>query len=463
MSRQTKKAKPHNKMLDKFIKVFLLAFSVLIIVTGIGVGIYILLGMSSGKDASNDNGDSTSNGNNTTTQDSQTSPEDKLKKITTFAIFGLDKEGYRTDVVMLLFFNKETKKINIISVPRDTMISIPDDMYQSISARRSDVPKTIKVNEIPAYVDSDERNESSAKILEGMFGCDIDYYMTLNLEEFKNIVDVVGPIEVNIPFDMVYSDPTQNLYINLKKGVQELHGAQAEELIRYRKGYGNGDLGRIDMQHEFMKAFLEKLLTVQNKMNIVNIAASVMLNLDTNFKNAIDYVDYIDDISADNVQIDMLPGEAESLDRSYYIYDYDATKQLLNSIFNDTTDSADTDATGTDTTDTIEPVNPETVIDIKTLTISVQNGTTFSGFASGEKAILENDGYKVSEATDYSEDIRTGKEPTIKTTKLMVPTQAVGDELKTYFNNPVIEVDKSLLDQENQVIIILGENDHEQD
>lgn len=433
-----------NSLVNKFLKVFILAFTAMVLIVAIGTGIYIL---AQNKDKTNGTGD-TSIGNDkggSASGDPKDSETKELKKITTFAIFGTDKEGYRTDVVMLLFFNKDTKKINIISIPRDTMVTIPDDMYQSILENRSGVAQTIKINEIPAYVEKDERNDASVELLENMLGYDIDYYMSVNLKGFKSIVDLIGPIEVDIPFDMVYSDEAQDFHINLEAGVQSINGAQAEELIRYRKGYANGDLGRIDMQHEFMKAFLNKLLTVENKMNIVNIAAAVLVNLTSNFDDAIDYVGYIDDISTENITIDVLPGESEMLERSYFVYDYEATKQLLNSIVTDSTDGSLTD-------NDLEPVDPETLIDTKTLSISVQNGAGIAGIAGKTKGMLEEKGYTVSEATNYTQS-------DVKTTQLMVPSQAVGDELAALFNEPIVQIDGTLLDQDNQIIIILGESD----
>lgn len=435
--------KKRNKLLNKYLKVFILAFTAMVFIVGIGTGIYILVANS---DDSKDKGFFGRDKDPANKEDKDNKSGTKeLKKITTFAIFGTDKEGFRTDVVMLLFFNKDTKKINIISVPRDTMITIPDDMYQSILENRSNVSQTIKINEIPAYVEKDERNESSVKILESMLGYDIDYYMNLNLEGFKSIVDLVGPIEVDIPFDMVYSDPAQDLYINLKAGTQLIDGAQAEQLIRYRKGYSNGDLGRIDMQHEFMKAFLNKLLTVENKMNIINIAAAVMVNLDTDFNDAIDYVSYIDDISSEGITIDVLPGEAQTLDRSYYIYDYDATKLLLNSIVTASSD-------GSLGENNLEPVDPETLIDPKTLAISVQNGAGIAGFATSIKAQLEGEGFTVAEATNYTQS-------DVKTTQIIAPSHAVGDAIAVFFKDPIIQVDETMMDKDIQTVIILGESD----
>ncbi|PKM95104.1 MAG: hypothetical protein CVU84_07220 [Firmicutes bacterium HGW-Firmicutes-1] len=419
-----KKKKSKNRLLSKFLKVFVLAFIMLTIVVLIGTGVSLLvknLGKTDpkvGKDA------------------------EELKKITTFAVFGLDKDKFRTDVVMLLFFNNETKKIDIVSIPRDTMVTIPDDMYEDIQERRSGVNQTIKINEIPAYYEPEDRNDASVKIIEETLDIDIDYYMTLNLDGFTKIVDIVGPIEVDIPFDMNYSDPFQDLYINLDAGVQYIDGDQAEQLIRYRKGYANGDLGRIETQHKFMKSFIEQLLVVENKMNIVNIAKSVLVYVETDFVTAIDYVNYIDDISAENISIETIPGDTKTIGRSYFIHDEVGTKALFDSIINATLENAETE------------VEEEVLIDVKTLNISVQNGTYTSGLAAKYKGTLEEGGYTVSEAIDYTEK-------PVSATRLIVPNDKVGQELAPFFENPSIEVKESLLEEETGVIIILGESDGE--
>ncbi len=435
--------KKKQKLLNKFLKVFILAFTAMVLVVAIGTGIYILV---AGTDDDNGAKKSIFGKDKEITLSKEEEAKKKLKKITTFAIFGTDQDGYRTDVVMLLFFNKDTKKINLISIPRDTMVTIPDDLYATISETRN-VDQTIKVNEIPAYVEEEKRNETSVQILENMLDYDIDYYMSLNLEDFRYFVDLIGPVEVDIPFDMVYTDELQDLYINLKAGVQDIDGLEAEQLIRYRKGYANGDLGRIEMQHEFMKAFVKKLLTIENKMNIINLATLVMVKLDSNFNDAINYVSYIDELSPENIIIHTLPGEAQRLERSYYVYDYEATKQLLNEIVTETAASD-----GSLNENNLDPVDPETLIDAKTLAISVQNGAGVSGFAGRTKDMLVAEGYNVFEATTYSQS-------DVKTTQLIVPSQAVGKELALLFNSPIIEVDETLLDKDVQIIIVLGESD----
>ena len=61
----------------------------------------------------------------------------------------------------------------------------------------------------------------------------VNYYARINLEGFRNIIDILGGVEFNVPFDMLYDDPAQNLHISLEKGLQILDGVKAEQLVRF--------------------------------------------------------------------------------------------------------------------------------------------------------------------------------------------------------------------------------------
>ncbi len=223
---------------------------------------------------------------------------------------------------MILYLSQEIQKVRI-----------PDDIYSEITKVRSDVKQYSRINAIPAYVSSKKRNDTSVEVLEQVFGVKIDYYVNMNLEGFKYIVDAVGPIYMDIPRPLKYSDPLQNLYINLDAGYQPLNGAQAEQLVRYRKGYANADIGRIDMQHEFMKAFMEQVLEPDKKFNMVTILETIFNHVTTNFTDAVDYLIYIDDISADKISMTTLPGAGSKTDGSYE-YDQAASKELIEGIIN---------------------------------------------------------------------------------------------------------------------------------
>ncbi len=113
------------------------------------------------------------------------------------------------------------------------------------------------------------------------YGIPIDYHAQVNTAGFRNIVDAVGGVELYVPQDMYHYDPTQNLFINLKKGQQHLDGDKAEQFVRFR-GYAMGDIARIDAQKTFINAFLDKVCSVSIVSRISPILAVVQENLYTN-------------------------------------------------------------------------------------------------------------------------------------------------------------------------------------
>lgn len=420
-----------KRLVNKFIQVFLTTFALLMIVIGIGTIIYVVVSQQNiSRPIGSDNFSETEYPTDTVIDGEIVKNPLGEKKMTTFAVFGVDKDQYRTDVNMIVFFNHETAEVDILSIPRDTQVKIPDEIYEKIQSRRSDVNQIVKINEVPAYV-VDDRNETSVAVLEKSLGVDIDYYVNMNLDVFKFIVDEIGEITVDIPFDMEYSDPYQDLYINLPAGEQKLNGAQAEQLIRFRSGYGTGDIGRIEMQHNFMNAFTKQLLTTKNRLNMVNILAGIMVRVDTDFNNAVDYLIYLDQMTSESFDMHMLPGRADESARSYYIYDYNATKLMLNDIVNEPyVDGGENVEGGEEAqvqeTDPVLDVTPEEIIDVKSLAISVQNGTRVGGYAGSTMTDLKDAGYNAVEAIDY-------EEKPVDDTRIIVPAEEVFEELKTFF------------------------------
>ena len=88
--------------------------------------------------------------------------------------------------------------------------------------------------------------------------------MLVSLDAFVDIVDLMGGIEFDVPMDMFYEDPSQDLYIDLKAGLQKLDGYEAMGLVRFRKGYVDQDLGRVDIQRQFISACMDQWLTISN-------------------------------------------------------------------------------------------------------------------------------------------------------------------------------------------------------
>ena len=181
------------------------------------------------------------------------------KKIrTNVAIFGVDKDQIRTDVMIVATFNSESNKVDLVSIPRDTRVFLTEGTLADMRSRMSYVPDTVKINEVHAYAGKEKANQYSVQEVERLLGIKLDYYIKINIEAFRKIVDQIGGVEITLDRNYYYVDNAGGLYINLKAGSQTLNGDQAEQLVRFRKdnsGGGYGDLGRIQTQQKFLKAF----------------------------------------------------------------------------------------------------------------------------------------------------------------------------------------------------------------
>lgn len=433
--KKNKKTKNNNRLMTKFFKVFFITFIIFSLVGVMATGSYYLVSKGKQNDRNNDN-------NISSDQDikEEDQKEPKREK-TNFVIYGVDKDGYRTDVIMLAMFNHITKKIDIISIPRDTRVKLPDDIYSELSNKKN-IPSVMKVNAIPAYIDI----ETSEEVLERIFDINIDYYVKMNLDGFQKIVDTIGGVEVDIPKDMYYVDEYQDLYINLEKGKQTLYGAQAEQLIRYRKGYANGDIGRIQMQHEFMKEFMKKLLSDRNKLNMINIITTMEKYVETDFYDVMDYLKYMNDISVDNLTMHNLPGEAKYINNiSYFIRDEEATEALMDSILNPVEEENKEEEKETETP------NKDEVISSLDKNIEVLNSTGVSGLAGKNKKMLEEEGFTVTRVGNYN--------PSLEQTTIIVTKEGMGEDITTYFNDPIIEISSEELENDIDIRIIIGLDD----
>lgn len=185
---------------------------------------------------------------------------------TVFLIAGTDAGGTRTDTIMLgVYESKKNGGITLLSIPRDTLVSVSDETYASM---RKDYPqpggKGMKINEIYHYAGSNEGMRLLISEIERKFGVEIDYYAKINFDAFEYIIDGIGGIEFEVDKDLDYEDPYQNLKIHLKAGKQVLDGDKAEQLLRFRSGYARADLERVEVQQRFMKAFIAQALSPKN-------------------------------------------------------------------------------------------------------------------------------------------------------------------------------------------------------
>ena len=223
-----------------------------------------------------------------------------------------------TDAIMVMRFDPKTSLFNIISVPRDTYITLQGYKFH-------------KINSVFHVKDGAPHLK---KLLEGMLGQKIDYYMCLELKTIRETVDLLGGVEYDVPCDMIYTDPDQHLQINLKKGRKTLTGKQVEGLLRFRKPnkwtkevrkyYDGSDLKRIERQHDFFGEMLKQKLNVKYATKIDDIINNVYSNVTTDLplSEMLKLARGLPGLSAEKFQTATLPGDAKTIDgTSYYIHD----------------------------------------------------------------------------------------------------------------------------------------------
>lgn len=260
---------------------------------------------------------------------------DRKDRFYTFLFVGRDASSMNTDVIMLAAYDVPNKSVSILQIPRDTAITT-ESSHKRINYQH----KFGYLNELDEGKNKDKAMDAGIKQLvstvEKTFGIPVDQYAFVDLAGFRNIVDIIGGVEVDIPFDMEYSDPEQDFTISLKKGLTLLDGDKAEQLIRYRQSddgsqYAQADIGRIKMRNIFLSAMIDKMLK-SNLSQITQIAQQGMKHMKTDITaaNMLYYVKEALKLSSENIRMHTAPGEGGSL---YNLY-ADETVEIINKYYN---------------------------------------------------------------------------------------------------------------------------------
>lgn len=163
-------------------------------------------------------------------------------------ICGTDDDGTRTDTIIIAHLDANNHTVALLSIPRDTPVTTGGGGL-------------MKINSVYAGGGKDGMERLCAR-LQRLLGFPVDGYVLVDLEAFKKTVDLVGGVDFDVPMDMNYEDPSQDLYIHLQKGQQHLNGEQAMGLVRFRKGYATQDIQRTQTQQQFLKALAKQCLSV---------------------------------------------------------------------------------------------------------------------------------------------------------------------------------------------------------
>jgi polyisoprenyl-teichoic acid--peptidoglycan teichoic acid transferase len=220
---------------------------------------------------------------------------------------GPDVSGANYDSLLIASMDPSDGQIRLVNLPRDLYVEYGKPVLDAL-AKMS--PKTLgstparKINAAHiigkriGYRKDDSRFGSPdydfiADLIQEVFNIRIADVVLVKPSSFRKIVDYFGGVDILVPYRMNYSDPTQDLVIDLEKGFQHLNGSQAEGFVRFRQGYDEngkfasaGDFKRKANQVEFFKAFSAQHLTAGNLGKMAQIAGNLDTYLETSIVGA---------------------------------------------------------------------------------------------------------------------------------------------------------------------------------
>ncbi len=251
-----------------------------------------------------------------------------------FMLVGISgEEEYKlADTIMVCSYNPKTQKASILSIPRDTYVG-------------KDKTKASASYKINAVYRNGENIEGMVEHIENLTELEIDNYLVIDTKALVQLVDALGGVTFDVPIDMDYDDPTQDLYIHLKAGVQKLDGKQAEGLVRFRHSndlstypaeYGDNDIGRMRTQREFITQVMKQTVRPENLFKLIQIAEIGFKNITTNmtFDTVKDYLPYAVNFNPEDLKTATLPGEAELANKVWiYTPNVKQIKALVKELF----------------------------------------------------------------------------------------------------------------------------------
>lgn len=334
-----------------------------------------------------------------------------------------DLDSELTDTIMVASYNPNMQTANLLSIPRDTFTG-------------KNISKATASQKINCLYNKSKDPNDTLNAVNKLTGLDIEYYVMVRTEALIKLVDAIGGVEFDVPIDMQYEDPTQDLVIDLKAGVQKLNGEKAEQLLRWRHSnyengkmttypseYGSNDFGRMRTQRDFIVATLQQTLKPGNIFKLGEILEIAKENVQTNldFGYVKDYIPYAVEFNTENIKTATLPGTTPDLNKtnnvSIFVADEDETEELIQSMFyNNTTEEENTNTINTNTTN--NTTSKETTNNSAKIKIELLNGSGNKANLQKAEKLLEEAGFNVTKTgntSTISKTIITNKKDTVDT------------------------------------------------
>ena len=377
---------------------------------------------------------------------------EKLKEvgrinILILGISGVEEDYKLADSIMVASYNPQTQQVSLLSIPRDTYVGKKDK-------------NTATSNYLASYkINSVYRNGTNMKemieCVNNLTGLEIDKYIVIDTQAIIKVVDAIGGVTFDVPIDMDYDDPTQDLHIHLEAGEQLIDGPKAEQLLRFRHNndgssypieYGDNDYGRMRTQREFIQVTANQLFKLENATKVLNLLDIAFNNIETNLdiQTAKYYIPYIFKFNTNNIQSDMVPGQSEQCNEIWiYTPNKVQTKQVVEDLFTDRIMEEEIEDEVLQEENTNNEIENEQVSNtqLKNVTIELLDGIGDSKILNQIKNDLKQQGYSVTKSgttttTSKTLIINRTKQPT-SIEKELKQILGIGNNIKGSDNSNV--------------------------
>lgn len=247
-------------------------------------------------------------------------------------LLGVDSgvgQGNRSDTIILFSFDKRDGHVSALAIPRDTQVRIPG---------RRGVDRINAAHAIggPAL---------AVRTVEQLLGVDIDYYVRVDFDGFRAIVDALGGVVLDVERRMYYEDKAQGLKIDLQQGLQRLNGDQALQYVRYRSD-GMGDIslvdpvkgeyaGRVERQLKFVRALARQAISIQAVLNAPELVTQLLRTVSTDMPPdvAVRLALLGKQMAVQDVETAVLPGTGATVGgASYWLVNEAKMKEVVNKL-----------------------------------------------------------------------------------------------------------------------------------
>ncbi len=236
-------------------------------------------------------------------------------------VLGIDdvEEVRRSDTIILARIDIDRKTASVMSIPRDTRVSIKGHKQQQ------------KINHAFAFGEIELLRDTVVNLT----GVPVNYYLILNYTSFPKIVDAIGGVDINVPKRMRYTDRAQNLHIDFQPGKKHMNGADGLKYVRFRMD-AMGDMGRMKRQQEFAQAFLNKITTTAILPRIPEVVELALSEIQTDMpvKTALQLAGQLKDMKLSSVRFFTMPGSPAYIGGiSYFVPDLQQASEEMDPNF----------------------------------------------------------------------------------------------------------------------------------